>query len=543
MRGGALTRIERRVPASVASVAVTAVLLAAYLIWRPYSPDLSAQLARADVVKSAGYVFWWTGWFGGLSTPSYSVIVPAVMAAVGVRLTAVLAVVASVGAATRLTRNTLRPRLGAVTLSIASFADVLAGRVTFSVGFALALWALVCVREKRYAAAWVLTIVAFLATPLAALFLGIILVGLIISDPSRRTPAVWLAGVLVFLAGTAAILLPSPGQMPAAAWSMLPSAGGLLVVLFSRPPQVVRTVAWITLAALPFFVVLPLAVGSNIDRFVWMAATPAVAAVGRFPTRRIFTLALLATTIWPIADLAVQVRWPGNPSSTVAYYQPLVRELQHQQSALGPAAIGERLEVVDTIDHGASFELSRTFALARGWDRPADRANNPIFYQPGALTPDTYRQWLDRLAVGWIAVPSGSHDYAARAEAELLAQHVPYLKLTWSSADWSLFRVLNAQPLAEGASVISVGTSEVVLRTSAPSATVTLHVRYSPYLATVDPVTGDAVPSCVMPTDDGLTHLYIPTAGDVSVTSRFSIGARFRDTGSCLQKLNAPNAH
>ena len=101
MRGGALTRIERRVPASVASVAVTAVLLAAYLIWRPYSPDLSAQLARADVVKSAGYVFWWTGWFGGLSTPSYSVIVPAVMAAVGVRLTAVLAVVASVGAATQ----------------------------------------------------------------------------------------------------------------------------------------------------------------------------------------------------------------------------------------------------------------------------------------------------------------------------------------------------------------------------------------------------------------------------------------------------------
>lgn len=540
MRGGALTRIERRIPASVAAVAVTAVLLGAYLIWRPYSPDLSAQLARADVVKSAGYVFWWTGWFGGLSTPSYSVIVPAIMAAVGVRLTAVLAVAASVGAATRLTKDTLRPRLGAVTLSIASFADVLAGRVTFSVGFAIALWALVCIRDKRYAAAWVLTIVAFLATPLAALFLGIILVGLIISDRSRRTPATWLAGVLVFLAGTAAILLPSPGQMTAAAWSMLPSAGGLLVVLFARPPQIVRTVAWITLALLPIFVVLPLAVGSNIDRFVWMAATPVVAAVGRFPTRRIFTIALLATTIYPMIDIAVQVRWPGGRSSTVAYYQPLVQELTRQQQAAGAAAIGERLEVVDTIDHGASFELSRMFSLARGWDRPADRGNNPLFYQPGALTPDTYRQWLDRLAVGWVAVPSGRHDFAARAEAELLAQPVPYLKLTWSSADWSLFRVVNAQPLASGASVVKVDASDIVLRTPAPASTVMLRVRYSPYLATVDPTTGDAVPSCVSSTDDGLTQLFIPSAGEVSVTSKFSISARFRNTDSCIEKLTGP---
>lgn len=534
-----LARIDRTLPAFTAPVAVTTLLLAAYLVWRPYSPDLSAQLARADVVKSAGYVFWWTGWFGGLSTPSYSIIVPAIMAAVGVRLTAVLAVVASVGASLRLTRDTARPRLGAVTLSIASFADVLAGRVTFSVGFACALWALVCVRERRFAAAWLLTIVAFLATPLAALFLGIVLLALVIDDPSRRVPAMWLAGVLAFLAGTAAILLPSPGQMTAPAWTMLPPAGGLLVVLLSRPPRIVRTVAWITLIALPVFVVLPLAVGCNIDRFVWIAATPVVAAVGRLPSRRMFAIAVLATTIWPIADLAVQVRLPGAKSSTVGYYQPLVAELGRQQQAAGAAAVGERLEVVDTIDHGASFELSRTFSLARGWDRPADRANNPVFYQPGALNPQSYKQWLDRMAVGWVAVPSGAHDYAARPEAVLVSQQLDYLHLTWSSPDWSLFRVVGAQPLASGASVVRVGLSNIVLRTQSPASTVTLHVRYSPYLAVVDPVTGDEVPGCVSSTDDGLTQVYLPSAGEVSLASKFSLAARFRDTDACLQKYGA----
>jgi hypothetical protein len=303
---------------------------------------------------------------------------------------------------------------------------------------------------------------------------------------------------------------------------------------------VVRTAAWITLASLPFFVVLPLAVGSNMDRFVWMCATPVVAAVGRFPSKRILTAAVLATTIFPIADLAVQVRWPGNPSSTVAYYQPLVHELNKQQALAGATAIGERLEVVDTIDHGASFELSRSFSLARGWDRPADRASNPVFYQPGALTPQTYKQWLDRLAVGWVAVPSGRHDYAARAEAALVNQRPDYLKLTWSSPDWSLFRVLDAQPLATGASVVKVGPANIILRTTAPAALVTLHVRWSPYLAAVDPLTGDAVPSCVSSTDDGLTQVYLPTPGDVSVTSHFSISARFRDQGSCMDRLNAP---
>jgi hypothetical protein len=223
----------------------------------------------------------------------------------------------------------------------------------------------------------------------------------------------------------------------------------------------------------------------------------------------------------------------------VGFYQPLVAELQRQQLSAGASAVGERLEVVDTIDHGASFELSRTFSLARGWDRPADRANNPIFYQPGALNPQTYKQWLDRMAVGWVAVPRGAHDYAARVEATLISEHVDYLQPTWSSSDWSLFRVVGAQPLATGASVVRVGLSNVVLRTATPGATVTLRVRYSPYLATVDPATDQEVPGCVSATDDGLTQVYVPTAGEVSVASKFSLAARFRDSAACLQKFGA----
>lgn len=288
---------------------------------------------------------------------------------------------------------------------------------------------------------------------------------------------------------------------------------------------------------------MPLAIGANMDRFVWMCATPVVAAVGRFPARRWVALAMVATAIWPAINLAVQVRWPPDASSTKAYYQPLVAELMAQQRAAGAVAVGQRLEVVDTIDHGASFELSRSFSLARGWDRPADRANNSLFYEPGALTAASYERWLDRLAVGWVALPGGRHDYAARGEAALVSQHLDFLRPAWSSPDWTLFRVVGAQPLASGAAVVRVDAGDVVLRTPVANAAVELRVRYSPYLVTVDPVTGDGVPGCLSPTADGLTQLYLPTAGTVSVTSRFSLSARFRDADSCLQKPNAPVAH
>ena len=99
---------------------VTALLCVGYLIWAPTAPDLLAQVARAGVAARAGSVGWWTGWFGGLSLPSYSVLVPSWMATLGVQVTGVAAVVAGTAGGALLMRDAPRPRAGAVAFAIAS---------------------------------------------------------------------------------------------------------------------------------------------------------------------------------------------------------------------------------------------------------------------------------------------------------------------------------------------------------------------------------------------------------------------------------------
>ncbi|MDQ6937635.1 MAG: hypothetical protein M3140_07975, partial [Actinomycetota bacterium] len=70
-------------PATKLAAVVGALLCAVYLRWTPLVPDLAAQVARADMIRTGGLTSWWTGWFGGLSLPDYSVLVPQSMAMFG----------------------------------------------------------------------------------------------------------------------------------------------------------------------------------------------------------------------------------------------------------------------------------------------------------------------------------------------------------------------------------------------------------------------------------------------------------------------------
>ncbi len=73
---------------------LSVVLSIGYLAWVPQVPDLAAQTARAD---TAGAAIYWTGWFGGVHTPGYSVLVPPLMHLLSVALVGAVATV--VGAA------------------------------------------------------------------------------------------------------------------------------------------------------------------------------------------------------------------------------------------------------------------------------------------------------------------------------------------------------------------------------------------------------------------------------------------------------------
>jgi hypothetical protein len=511
-------------PQALSPVTVTAVLIAAYLVWLPTAPDLSAQIARATVAGTRGNVSWWTGWFGGFSLTSYSLFVPAWMATLGVRTTAVIAVVAAMAAGTILTRDTARPRAGAVAIAIAVFADALAGRVTFAVGLAFAMWALVAVRSRRSVLASALALCTALATPLAGLFLGMILVAVVIVDASRRRTALAAAVVLAVLAVALVLLLPGAGRMPFTATGLVPPALGCAVVLIVRPPRIVVVTTLVTIGALLLFFLVPSAVGSNVARMVWLCSAPTIVACGRLPRRQLLALATAVAAVWPMTDIVEQVKWSSPPSADASYYQPLLTELKNERQLAGPAAAGQRVEVVDTVDHGASAFVAPSIAIARGWDRPTDRSANPIFYRHGALTPDSYHRWLRDMAVTWVAVPAARLDMAARAEAQLISSGLPYLHATWRTPDWTLYQLVDPQPLVLGARVDSV-TADSITMTAVARTDVLVRVRWSPYLRAVTAVGSDLVASCVVDSH-GWTRVHVAQPGLLTLTSRFDIVGR-----------------
>ena len=185
---------------------------------------------------------------------------------------------------------------------------------------------------------------------------------------------------------------------------------------------------------------------------------------------------------WPITDLSVQVAKAGGPQAQQEYYAPLVGALQRAATVAGPGALGQRVEIVDPVSHWSAAYVAPTVPIARGWDRQADRAANPMFYD-GSLTAMSYQAWLSELAVRWVAMPTRtSVDYAARAEADLIRSGLPYLQSIWRDPNWELFSVSDSQPLVRGASVVELEPGAVTF--AAPTAgSVDLQVRYSPQLA------------------------------------------------------------
>jgi hypothetical protein len=454
------------------------------------------------------------------------------MATLGVQVTGVAAVVAGAAGGAMLMRDAPRPRAGAVAFAVASIADLVAGRVTFAVGLAIGTWALVAVRSRRQLLSVGLGAAAYLASPLAGLFLGLILLAVISSDSARRRVAVTGAGVLVVLGGMMAILFPGTGVMPISALDIIPPGVTCAVVAVVCPTRVVRRSALFALLAMPIVLVFPGAVGTNITRLAWVCAVPVIVGYATL-SRRWLAAVGAVIAIWPMADLVEQLQTSVDPSTRAAFYQPLADAIRRSQAAAGPEAIGERVEAIDTASHGASAYLAPSFALARGWDRQADRAYNPLFYSTKSLTADSYHAWLHELAVGWVALPRAPLDYSAVAEGGLVRAGLPYLRAVWGSTDWTLYEVTDAARLATGAQVLSVADSSVTLATS-NAAMAAVQIRWSPYLTVIDPGTERLDPAACVVNDDGWIRVYLPREGAFQLVSRFGIDARWRTgVGSC----------
>jgi hypothetical protein len=493
---------------------VAALGAVAYLLADPPSADLAAQEYRAGLVHGLLPGIWDNGWYAGHHTPAYSVLFPSLGAALGVRLAGALAAVAAAALFARLAQKRWAPgpaRAAGLWFALATVATLMTGRLTFLLGIAIALAALLAL--ARPAAAAALAVLTTLASPVAGLFLALAAVAWGLATPARRGTAALVAAAALGPAVALAALFPEGGSEPFVASAFWPALAGTVLVgaLLPARERALRIGAGLYAlgAVAAFAFATPL--GGNVTRLGALVAGPVVlgALGGRLRPALLVALAL-PLAYWPLYPAVRDVaRAAGDPSTAAAYHAPLVRYLASRPGAF-------RLEIPFTENHWEAAHVAPHVALARGWERQLDRRYGALFYD-GTLDAATYRAWLDEHAVAYVALLDVPLDYAARDEARLVQRGLPYLHQVWHDAHWRVFAVRDPAPLVAGAArgpiALSDGGFELRAR-RAGSALV--RVRHTRWWRVTE---GRA---CVERGAGGMTRLRVMAPGTVRVQARLT---------------------
>jgi hypothetical protein len=485
------------------------VLAAAYLALDPPSADLAAQAFRADLFAREGPTLWNGDWYGGHHTPGYSVLFPPLAALLGPQLVGALSAVAA--------SALFAPLAGRRPLPVALFAagtvaTLVSGRLTFALGTAAGVAAVLAAARGRPVLAGALALLTALCSPVAALFAALAGGALVLS----AAPAAGAALVASAAAGVLALTLafPEGGTFPFALSSFAPAVVAGLALAAAPAPRALRAggalYALLCVAAL----VVPSPAGGNVVRLGTLLA-PALAALVLLPRRPLVLAALalpLAYWQWQPAVRDWR-RAAGDPSVEARFHAPLAAALR----AAGPV----RVEVPTLRSHGEARHLAGgrdRVPLARGWERQLDRAYHPLFYDGGPPTAATYRRWLDANAVGVVAVPDGVPlDPSGAAEAALVRGGLPYLREGPRAGAYRVFRVAGARPLARGAARLERLDPQGFVLTGRRSGTTEVRVRFTPYWVLL------SGRGCVEPAPGGWTRVRTTRAGRVHVGVRFAL--------------------
>ena len=530
---------------------LTAALAIAYLIVAPASADLAAAAYRAELFSRAGFTLWDNAWYGGHHLLAYSLLAPALSAALGAQLLAALSMTAAAALFARL----VAPRfpapaaaLGAAWFALGAGVNLFANRVPFDLGLAIGLAALVLaarepeavrVRSPRGAAALAVAVLCALASPVAGAFLALAAITWALASPRARrgiAPALALAALVPIALLDAAF--PEGGTQPFVGSAFYPALAGVLVIVVLLPARerALRAGALLYAAVLIGAFVIPSAVGGNADRLGALAAGPLAACAlwtgaRRAPRVRRLVLAVLlpALAYWQVnAAVADFASGSGDRAEHASYYEPLLAELR--ALGVGFGARPARIEVVATRNHAEARFVGLHVMLARGWERQLDRARNPLFYEGSRpLTAARYSAWLHANAVSLVALPDAALDYSARSEAELVRSDSAGAGLApiWSGAHWRLYAVRAPTPLAQPPAVMQdVGTDSFAL--SAPRAgSYDVRIRYTPYWSLA------SGHGCVAEAPGGFTRATTTAAGRLLIIIDFSLGRIFDHGPRC----------
>jgi hypothetical protein len=516
---GATERWARLSPTLIA-----AVLAAVYVAVSPRTQDLAAHLFRAHLFSQQGFGLWNDDWYSGHHILGYSVLFPAVSALLGPQLAAGLAAAATAALFEPLARRHFGERawLGAVVFGAATAINLYTGRLALAFGALPALGAVVALDRDLPLPAAGLAFLSALCSPVAALFAALAATGHALAalwGTRRVAPA--LPGIATAAAALAPVLalalaFPEAGTEPFALGTLLPVLAICALALAAAPREASALRAGIVVYAAAALVIyaVPSPIGSNIARLGTLVAAPVAALL--WWRRRPVLLALCALPLlyigWqaPVTDISAAA---GDPATTAAYYQPLLRFLRAQPGAEQRQL---RIEIPFTNSHWEADRVASAFPLARGWERQLDHADNALFYD-GRLTAASYRRWLHANAVRYVALPDAKLDSSALQEAALIRSGLPYLRPVMRSAHWRVYAVAQPTPVVQGAATLrAVGSDWVTLDALRPG-TAILHVHFTPYWALTQ---GSG---CVA-RDGDLTRLILRRPGPVRLSIRFALG-------------------
>jgi hypothetical protein len=451
----------------------------AYMTLRPPSVDLAAQLFRVELFSSHGFLTWNNYWYGGHYTLGYSLLFPPLGAALGATVAGGLAALVATAMFGLLVARHYEAgaRLATLWFGAGTITMLLSGRLTFALGVAVGLSALVALDRDRLFLALPLAVATSFASPVAGFFLCLIGGALFLHGNRRRGAG--LAACAASPIALTAMVFPMNGLEP----FVLSSLAGTLVVtmlVFLILPQrerLLRRTAALYGAAVLCAFAIPNAMGGNITRLSALVAGPisVLALTGRRHLRLLALLLVVPLLYWQwqgaVRDFS---RASADPSVRRDFYAPLLTELRERTS-------GEpvRIEIPPTLDRWESYYVSPEFPLARGWERQAESDEHSLF--ESELTASSYRRWLQANGVSYVALPDARLDYLSHREGELIESRLPYLQPVWSNSEWRLFAVEGATGLVDPpAEVVRLEADWFDLRIPRP-ANFKLRIHFSPY--------------------------------------------------------------
>ncbi len=501
--------------------ALTAGLALLWLAAGPPTPDLAAQVFRAELFAREGFQVWNPAWFAGHHLPGYSLLFPPLGALLGPRALGVLCAVASTVLFDRLARRAWgeRARLGTLWLAAASVADLCLGRITYALGVALGLAALLALGSRRPWLAPLLAVACAAGSPVAAAFLALAGAAVALGDGRKRAaPAAVMASAALAAVAALTLAFPEGGTLT---MPFLPSVAVLaaslaVLALLPRAERVLRIGTALYVASVLGLIAVATPMGSNVVRLGATFAGPVlVGALGGMPLGRgrraavaVVAAGLLAWQ-WhgPVREMA---KGAGDPSTQAAYFAGVVGFLRAQD---GPAG---RVEVPFTRGHWEAAHLARHVPLARGWATQLDRRHNRLFFAE-ALRPADYAAWLRRNAVRFVAVPDVPLDPAGRGEAALVRRGPAFLDPVWADAHWRVYAVRDPLPLVAGPGRLEgSGPRGFTVRAARPGA-ILVRMRHTPYWRP------SGAAACVGPAPGGWTRVQALQAGTITVRARFSL--------------------